>query len=67
MPGRLAVVGFGDQDFAATMLPAITTVRVDGAGIGATAAAMVVGRASGRPVTQRVVDVVFSVVERESA
>ena len=34
VPGRLAVVGFGDLDFAADLEPALTTVRIDGAAIG---------------------------------
>ena len=67
VPDRLAVVGFGDLDYAASMLPSITTVRVDGGAIGTRAAAMIAARANGEPVRERVVDVEFSIVERDSA
>jgi LacI family gluconate utilization system Gnt-I transcriptional repressor len=67
VPGRLAVVGFGDLDFAASMLPGVTTVRVDGGAIGTKAAAMIAARASGEPVRERIVDVEFSIVRRDSA
>jgi hypothetical protein len=30
VPGDLGVVGFGDLEFAATLAPALTTVRIDG-------------------------------------
>jgi LacI family gluconate utilization system Gnt-I transcriptional repressor len=38
VPEDLAVVGFGDADFAAHLEPSLTTVRIDGAGIGQQAA-----------------------------
>ena len=67
VPGRLGVVGFGDLDFAASMLPSLTTVRVDGGAIGTRAAAMIAARANGEPVRERIVDVEFSIVARDSA
>jgi LacI family transcriptional regulator, gluconate utilization system Gnt-I transcriptional repressor len=66
VPRRLAVCGFGDADFAEHLLPALTTVRIDGAGIGSRAAQMIVARCSGEAVAQRIVDVAFSIVERAS-
>jgi LacI family transcriptional regulator, gluconate utilization system Gnt-I transcriptional repressor len=66
VPGQLAVCGFGDADFAAHLLPALTTVHIDGAGIGRRAAEMVVARCRGCAVAERIVDVGFGIVERES-
>ncbi|MFC4274031.1 LacI family DNA-binding transcriptional regulator [Achromobacter aloeverae] len=67
LPGQLAVMGFGDMDIAASMTPSLTTVRVDGAAIGATAAEMIATRANGRAPPQAVVDIGFSIVRRDSA
>ncbi|SCK39537.1 transcriptional regulator, LacI family [Variovorax sp. HW608] len=67
VPGQLSVVGFGDLEFAADLEPALTTVRIDGAAIGRQAAQFIVERAEGRQVGERVVDIGFSIAERESA
>ncbi len=64
VPGDLAVVGFGDLDFAADLNPALTTIRVDGATIGRQAARFVIDRAEGRPVAEPIVDVGFRLIER---
>ena len=64
---RLAVVGFGNLPFAAGVIPSLTTVHVDGPGIGRMAASFIVERAEGREVHPAVVDVGFSIVERNSA
>ena len=67
VPERLAVVGFGDLEFADGVLPALTTVRIDGARMGRTAAEMLIERAAGRTVAEPIVDVGFSLVQRASA
>lgn len=67
VPGQLAVMGFGNLGFAADLHPALTTVHVDGAAIGAQAARFIVERAEGRDTGPRVRDIGFSIVERASA
>lgn len=67
VPGRLAVVGMGDQGFAAAATPPLTTVRIDGTRIGRLAAEMVVARTEGQAHGESMVDIGFSMVERESA
>lgn len=66
VPGQLAVVGFGDLAFAQDLEPALTSVHIKGAAIGRQAAQFIVDRAEGRPVEPRVVDIGFSIVERQS-
>ncbi|MBT2320960.1 LacI family DNA-binding transcriptional regulator [Variovorax paradoxus] len=67
VPAQLAVVGFGDLEFAADLNPALSTVRIDSKAIGRQAARFIVERAEGRPVDPRVVDIGFSIVDRGSA
>jgi LacI family gluconate utilization system Gnt-I transcriptional repressor len=67
VPGRLAVVGLGDLGFSRDLHPALTTVRIDGARIGATAARFIVERSEEREVRDGIVDIGFSIVERDSA
>jgi LacI family gluconate utilization system Gnt-I transcriptional repressor len=67
VPADLAVVGFGDLELAADTDPALTTVRINGAAIGRLAADFIVRRAEGLEIAQRIVDVGFSIVERQSA
>jgi len=67
VPADLAVVGFGDLAFSADTAPALTTVRIDGAGIGAQAAEWIMRRAEQGSVSSRVVDIGFEIVSRASA
>lgn len=66
LPKQIAVVGFGDLEYAADLNPALTTVRIDGTAIGRQAAQFIVDRAEGRRVELRVVDVGFSIIDRAS-
>jgi LacI family transcriptional regulator, gluconate utilization system Gnt-I transcriptional repressor len=66
VPEDLAVCGFGDADFAAHIVPSLTTVHIDGAAIGKLAAQLIIERCSGKVVDQHVFDVGFRIVERQS-
>jgi LacI family gluconate utilization system Gnt-I transcriptional repressor len=66
VPDQLAVMGFGDLDFAADLEPALSTVQIDGAAMGRQAARFLIDRAEGRAVAQSVVDIGFSIIERDS-
>ena len=67
VPQALGVVGFGDQDIAADLHPALTTVRVDGTHIGQLAADCIIDRALHETHHGRAVDVGFQVMDRGSA
>lgn len=67
VPRDLGVMGFGDLEFSAHLHPSLTTVHVDGAAIGAQAAAFVIARVEGRETGPRVRDIGFSIVPRTSA
>lgn len=67
VPGQLAIMGFGDTPLASDMVPALSSVRINGEVIGQLAARYLMSRAEGREVTQPMVDVGFSIIERDSA
>jgi LacI family transcriptional regulator, gluconate utilization system Gnt-I transcriptional repressor len=67
VPGKLAIIGFGDLSFAAELHPPLTTVRIDGSRIGRQAAQFIVQRAQGGAVAGRIVDIGYSIVSRGSA
>ena len=67
VPGALAVIGFGASDSAALAVPALTSVRIDGAEIGRRAAEVLIRRAHGSEPTQRRIDVGFEILRRETA
>ena len=66
VPRDLAICGFGNADVAAHLLPAMTTVLIDGPEIGRLAAGMVLARCRGEAVERPVVDVGFRIVARQS-
>ncbi|PLC49875.1 GntR family transcriptional regulator [Pollutimonas subterranea] len=67
VPDQLAVVGFGDLVIAADTSPALTTVRINGQKLGTLAAELIMRRASGNLVPDKIHDIGFEVVMRESA
>ena len=66
VPDDIAVMGFGDVPFVADMVPALTTVRINGGQIGTQAARFLMDRAEGRTVDARIIDVGFAIIERDS-
>lgn len=67
VPADLAVVGFGNLEMAAQAAPAISSVNINGAGIGEQAARFLIARAEGQAVAERVVDIGFELIERQSS
>jgi LacI family gluconate utilization system Gnt-I transcriptional repressor len=66
VPGDIAVLGFGDLTFAAFTHPPLSTVRIDGIGIGQQAARFILDRTHQRDVGPRIRDLGFSVIQRAS-
>lgn len=67
VPDDLAIIGFGNAEFTAHTVPALSTVHIDSAGIGRRAAEMIIARCRGEAVAQPVHDVGFRIVERQSS
>jgi len=70
VPEDLAVVGFGNLDFAAHTHPSITSVAVKGEEIGVLAAEALIAKMTSAPDENQPgqrIDVGFNIVERESA
>jgi LacI family gluconate utilization system Gnt-I transcriptional repressor len=67
VPGQLAIMGFGDTPLASDVVPALSSVRINGDEIGRLAALCLMARAGGREVPQPLVDVGFSIMARDSA
>jgi len=63
VPGELAIVGFGDLNFAAYTNPALTTVWIDRPAVGRKAAEALLARFEGKEV-EKIVDLGFQVIER---
>ncbi|WP_373991488.1 LacI family DNA-binding transcriptional regulator [Duganella sp. BuS-21] len=65
VPQQLAVLGFGDVNFAARTYPPLSTVRVDGANIGRVAARAILDRLDGKAVSA-LTDTGFQLIQRGS-
>ena len=66
VPEDIAVMGFGNLSFAAHTHPMLTTVNIDGTGMGRQAARFILDRVAGRDTGPRVRDLGFSITERAS-
>lgn len=67
VPEQLAIVGFNDLEFMQAAVPTLSSVRTNRYEMGRDAATMVVDAIEGRRPQQPVVDLGFSVVERQSS
>jgi LacI family gluconate utilization system Gnt-I transcriptional repressor len=66
VPGDIAICGFGDYDLATIVDPPLTTVRVEAAKMGATAAQLILRRLKDGAVAKKHVDVGYRVLVRGS-
>ncbi|WP_137045601.1 LacI family DNA-binding transcriptional regulator [Pseudolabrys sp. FHR47] len=64
IPDELAICGFGDAEFAAHLLPSLTTVQVDGPEIGRLAAELILDRCKGKAPASKVIDLGYKIVQR---
>lgn len=67
VPDDVAVIGFGDQEYAASTAPALTSVRIDRQVLGRTAAEALLTRFSEGPEGHLVKDIGFQIIRRQSA
>lgn len=67
VPRDIAVIGFGDQDYAAHLEPGLTTVCVDREALGAAAAEAILSRLRGEDRQENVMDIGFEIIRRQSA
>ncbi|PRY76622.1 LacI family gluconate utilization system Gnt-I transcriptional repressor [Yoonia maritima] len=67
VPTDIAIMGFGDQEFAAHTEPALTTVRVDRTTLGRSAAMALLSRFDSAEPIASVNDIGFEIVARHSA
>ncbi|MEU4160872.1 LacI family DNA-binding transcriptional regulator [Actinoplanes sp. NPDC026670] len=67
IPGDISIVGHDDSPLAALFVPALTSVRMNSAGLGRFVAQQALHLAEGRPAPQAVADVRVNLVARESS
>jgi LacI family gluconate utilization system Gnt-I transcriptional repressor len=66
IPDELAVMGFGGVPIVEDMVPALSTVQINAAKIGAVAAQCLIARAEGQVVEKPIVDMGFTILERDT-
>ena len=66
VPGKIAIAGLGDLEMTEHLVPSLSGARIPGYRMGQIAADMLIRRLRGEPVTDRIVDVGFEIVARES-
>lgn len=66
IPEDLCVIGTGDLDFSASIIPSLTSVKVDVPLMGKKAAGFILDRLEDRPIKDKIVEVTFSIIRRQS-
>ena len=66
VPGRLALCGFGDYELSDIVQPRLTTVQIPAARMGELAAHFILERIAGRKLPDRILDVGFRLLIRDS-
>ena len=66
VPKQIAISGFDDLPIAASIVPALTTVRIDRTAMGRRAGEVLLHRLAGNKPRAKIVDVGFEIVERGS-
>jgi LacI family gluconate utilization system Gnt-I transcriptional repressor len=66
IPDDIAVIGFGDLDFAADLAPSLTTVKIDGSAIAQKTAEFLLLRARKKRIANPIVDIGFELIVRSS-
>jgi LacI family gluconate utilization system Gnt-I transcriptional repressor len=64
VPNQLAIMGFGDFDFAAHTAPSISSVYIEKRAIGTIAAKSLIARIEGDTLNEHIIDVGFRLIER---
>ncbi|XUY30258.1 LacI family DNA-binding transcriptional regulator (plasmid) [Agrobacterium sp. rho-8.1] len=67
MPDELAIIGFGDFDFAPHTHPPLTTIRIDRRDIGTQAARSILRKIDGDPNVETMITIDFHIVARGTA
>lgn len=67
VPGELAIAGLGDLEIARELAPALTTVQIPSYEMGRRAAVILVQRIAGETLLEKIVDLGFNILARDSA
>jgi LacI family gluconate utilization system Gnt-I transcriptional repressor len=67
VPEQIAIVGFNDLEFMASSVPTLTSVRTNRYEMGSAAAAMLIEAIEGKRPEEPVLDLGFTVIERQSS
>jgi LacI family transcriptional regulator, gluconate utilization system Gnt-I transcriptional repressor len=67
IPEQMAIVGFNDLEFVSSSVPTLSSVRTNRYEMGKNAATMVIEALEGRRPEQPIVDLGFSVIQRQSS